>query len=108
MAGEYSFSKGDNIFKLIQKLSTKWYTTVVNIPIHYYQITLIEGSTIDELVDLFKNNHNLTKNKYCEDKKLLEWRMSKFFNWDGPDTEYEDSSSLEGMYRPDNRRRNCT
>ena len=92
-AGEYLISQGNNAIQLIQKISEG--------SVYYHQIRLREGSTINELIDLFKNNPNLTKNKYCEDKKLLEWRMSKFFNWDGPDTEYEDSSSLEGMYRPD-------
>ena len=109
-AGEYSISESDNLFKFIQKISEGSF--------YYYQIRLREGATIDELIDLFKNTTALKNDANCEDKKMLESRMSEyvsgkifqyrygwcmFCDYDDyiGDEPYEEIKSLEGMFSPD-------
>ena len=47
-AGEYLISKTNNTLQLIQKVSEG--------SVYYHQIRLREGSTINELIDFYKNN----------------------------------------------------
>ena len=80
-AGEYLISKGNNAIQLIQKVSEG--------SVYYRQIRLREGSTINELIDLFKNNDVLKKDKNFEDKNKIRSNLGLEIN------------SLEGMFHPD-------
>ena len=80
-AGEYLISKGNNAIQLIQKVSEG--------SVYYHQIRLREGSTINELIDLFKNNDVLKKDKNFEDKNKIRSNLGLEIN------------SLEGMFHPD-------
>ena len=80
-AGEYLISKGNNAIQLIQKISEG--------SVYYHQIRLREGSTINELIDLFKNNDVLKKDKNFEDKNKIRSNLGLEIN------------SLEGMFHPD-------
>ena len=80
-AGEYLISKGNNAIQLIQKISEG--------SVYYHQIRLREGSTINELIDLFKNNDALKKDKNFEDKNKIRSNLGLEIN------------SLEGMFHPD-------
>ena len=80
-AGEYLISKTNNAIQLIQKISEG--------SVYYHQIRLREGSTINELIDLFKNNDALKKDKNFEDKNMIRSNLGLEIN------------SLEGMFHPD-------
>lgn len=80
-AGEYLISKTNNAIQLIQKISEG--------SVYYHQIRLREGSTINELIDLFKNNDALKKDKNFEDKNKIRSNLGLEIN------------SLEGMFHPD-------
>ena len=80
-AGEYLISKTNNAIQLIQKISEG--------SVYYHQIRLKEGSTINELIDLFKNNDALKKDKNFEDKNKIRSNLGLEIN------------SLEGMFHPD-------
>ena len=80
-AGEYLISQGNNAIQLIQKISEG--------SVYYHQIRLREGSTIKELIDLFKNNSALKKDKNFEDKNKIRSNLGLEIN------------SLEGMFHPD-------
>ena len=80
-AGEYLISKGNNAIQLIQKVSEG--------SVYYHQIRLREGSTINELIDLFKNNDALKKDKNFKDKNKIRSNLGLEIN------------SLEGMFHPD-------
>ena len=80
-AGEYLISKTNNAIQLIQKISEG--------SVYYHQIRLREGSTINELIDLFKNNDALKKDKNFEDKNKIRSDLGLEIN------------SLEGMFHPD-------
>ena len=80
-AGEYLISQGNNAIQLIQKISEG--------TVYYHQIRLKEGSTINELIDLFKNNDALKKDKNFEDKNKIRSNLGLEIN------------SLEGMFHPD-------
>ena len=80
-AGEYLISKNNNAIQLIQKISEG--------SVYYHQIRLREGSTINELIDLFKNNDTLKKDKNFEDKNKIRSNLGLEIN------------SLEGMFHPD-------
>ena len=80
-AGEYLISQGNNAIQLIQKISEG--------SVYYHQIRLREGSTINELIDLFKNNDTLKKDKNFEDKNKIRSNLGLEIN------------SLEGMFHPD-------
>ena len=80
-AGEYLISKTNNAIQLIQKISEG--------SVYYHQIRLREGSTINELIDLFKNNDTLKKDKNFEDKNKIRSNLGLEIN------------SLEGMFHPD-------
>ena len=80
-AGEYLISKTNNAIQLIQKISEG--------SVYYHQIRLREGSTINELIDLFKNNDTLKKDKNLEDKNKIRSNLGLEIN------------SLEGMFHPD-------
>lgn len=80
-AGEYLISQGNNAIQLIQKISEG--------SVYYHQIRLREGSTINELIDLFKNNDALKKDKNFEDKNKIRSNLGLEIN------------SLEGMFHPD-------
>ncbi len=80
-AGEYLISKTNNAIQLIQKISEG--------SVYYHQIRLREGSTINELIDLFKNNDALKKDKNFEDKNKIRSNLGLEIN------------SLEGMFYPD-------
>lgn len=80
-AGEYLISKTNNAIQLIQKISEG--------SVYYHQIRLREGSTINELIDLFKNNDALKKDNNFEDKNKIRSNLGLEIN------------SLEGMFHPD-------
>ena len=80
-AGEYLISKTNNAIQLIQKISEG--------SVYYHQIRLREGSTVNELIDLFKNNDVLKKDKNFEDKNKIRSNLGLEIN------------SLEGMFHPD-------
>ena len=80
-AGEYLISQGNNAIQLIQKISEG--------TVYYHQIRLKEGSTINELIDLFKNIDALKKDKNFEDKNKIRSNLGLKIN------------SLEGMFHPD-------
>ncbi|MCS5549078.1 MAG: endolytic transglycosylase MltG [SAR86 cluster bacterium] len=80
-AGEYLISQGNNAIQLIQKISEG--------SVYYHQIRLREGSTVNELIDLFKNNDVLKKDKNFEDKNKIRSNLGLEIN------------SLEGMFHPD-------
>ncbi len=80
-AGEYLISKTNNALQLIQKVSEG--------SVYYHQIRLREGSTINELIDLFKNNTVLKKDENFEDKNKIRSDLGLEIN------------SLEGLFHPD-------
>ena len=80
-AGEYLISKTNNALQLIQKVSEG--------SVYYHQIRLREGSTINELIDLFKNNTVLKKDKNFDDKNKIRSDLGLEIN------------SLEGLFHPD-------
>ena len=80
-AGEYLISKTNNALQLIQKVSEG--------SVYYHQIRLREGSTINELIDLFKNNAALKKDENFEDKNKIRSDLGLEIN------------SLEGLFHPD-------
>ena len=80
-AGEYLISQGNNAIQLIQKISEG--------TVYYHQIRLKEGSTINDLIELFKNNDILKKDKNFEDKNKIRTYLSLEIN------------SIEGMFHPD-------
>ena len=80
-AGEYLISKTNNALQLIQKVSEG--------SVYYHQIRLREGSTINELIDLFKNNAALKKDKNFDDKNKIRSDLGLEIN------------SLEGLFHPD-------
>ena len=80
-AGEYLISKTNNAIQLIQKISEG--------SVYYHQIRLREGSTINGLIDLFKNNDALKKDNNFEDKNKIRSNLGLEIN------------SLEGMFHPD-------
>ena len=80
-AGEYLISKTNNALQLIQKVSEG--------SVYYHQIRLREGSTINELIDLFKNNTALKKDENFDDKNKIRSDLGLEIN------------SLEGLFHPD-------
>ena len=80
-AGEYLISKTNNALQLIQKVSEG--------SVYYHQIRLREGSTINELIDLFKNNTVLKKDENFDDKNMIRSDLGLEIN------------SLEGLFHPD-------
>jgi len=80
-AGEYLISKTNNALQLIQKVSEG--------SVYYHQIRLREGSTINELIDLFKNNTVLKKDENFDDKNKIRSDLGLEIN------------SLEGLFHPD-------
>jgi len=80
-AGEYLISKTNNALQLIQKVSEG--------SVYYRQIRLREGSTINELIDLFKNNTVLKKDENFDDKNKIRSDLGLEIN------------SLEGLFHPD-------
>ena len=80
-AGEYLISKTNNVLQLIQKVSEG--------SVYYHQIRLREGSTINELIDLFKNNTVLKKDENFDDKNKIRSDLGLEIN------------SLEGLFHPD-------
>ena len=80
-AGEYLISKTNNALQLIQKVSEG--------SVYYHQIRLREGSTINELIDLFKNNTALKKDENFEDINKIRSDLDLEIN------------SLEGLFHPD-------
>ena len=79
-AGEYLVSKTNNALQLIQKVSEG--------SVYYHQIRLKEGSTFNELIDLFKNNAVLKKDKNIDDKNQIRSDLGLEIN------------SLEGLFHP--------
>ena len=80
-AGEYLISKTNNALQLIQKVSEG--------SVYYHQIRLREASTINELIDLFKNNTVLKKDENFDDKNKIRSDLGLEIN------------SLEGLFHPD-------
>ncbi len=80
-AGEYLISNTNNALQLIQKVSEG--------SVYYHQIRLREGSTINELIDLFKNNTALKKDENFDDKNMIRSDLGLEIN------------SLEGLFHPD-------
>ena len=80
-AGEYLISKTNNALQLIQKVSEG--------SVYYHQIRLREGSTINELLDLFKNKAALKKDDNFDDQSKIKSILGL------------DINSLEGLFHPD-------
>ena len=80
-AGEYLVSKDENIFKLIKKISEG--------SVYYRQIRLKEGSTFNEILDLFSNNQYVKKDHHFNNVEKIKSILGL------------DVISLEGQFHPD-------
>lgn len=80
-AGEYLASKDENIFKLIKKISEG--------SVYYRQIRLKEGSTFNEILDLFTNNQYVKKDHHFNNLEKIKAILDL------------DVISLEGQFHPD-------
>ena len=80
-AGEYLVSKDENIFKLIKKISEG--------SVYYRQIRLKEGSTFNEISDLFSNNQYVKKDHHFNNVEKIKAILDL------------DVISLEGQFHPD-------
>ena len=80
-AGEYLVSKDENIFKLIKKISEG--------SVYYRQIRLKEGSTFNEILDLFTNNQYVKKDHHFNNVEKIKSILDL------------DVISLEGQFHPD-------
>jgi len=80
-AGEYLVSKDENIFKLIKKIGEG--------SVYYRQIRLKEGSTFNEISDLFSNNKYVKKDDLFDNVEKIKSRLDL------------DVISLEGQFHPD-------
>jgi len=80
-AGEYLVSKDENIFKFFKKISEG--------SIYYRQIRLKEGSTFNEISDLFFNNQYITKDHHFNNVEEIKSILDL------------DVISLEGQFHPD-------
>ena len=80
-AGEYLVSKDENIFKLIKKISEG--------SVYYRQIRLKEGSTFNEISDLFTNNQYVKKDHHFNNVEKIKAILDL------------DVISLEGQFHPD-------
>jgi len=80
-AGEYLVSKDENIFKLIKKISEG--------SVYYRQIRLKEGSTFNEILDLFTNNQYVKKDHHFNNVEKIKAILDL------------DVISLEGQFHPD-------
>ena len=58
-AGEYLVSKDENVYQLIKKINEG--------VVYYRQIRLKEGSTFNEIINLFNNNNYIKKDSYLND-----------------------------------------
>ena len=80
-AGEYLILKDENIYQLIKK--------IIEGRVYYRQIRLKEGSTFNEILNLFTNNNYIKKDKY-------------FYNLDKIKALLNiEVKSLEGQFHPD-------
>ena len=80
-AGEYLVSKDENIFNLIKKISEG--------SVYYRQIRLKEGSTFNEISDLFTNNQYVKKDHHFNNVEKIKAILDL------------DVISLEGQFHPD-------
>ena len=80
-AGEYLVSKDENIFKLIKKITEG--------SVFYRQIRLKEGSTFNEISDLFTNNQYIKKDHHFNNVEKIKAILDL------------DVISLEGQFHPD-------
>ena len=80
-AGEYLVSKDENIFKFIKKINEG--------SVYYRQIRLKEGSTFNEISDLFANNQYITKDHHFNNVEEIKSILDL------------DVISLEGQFHPD-------
>ena len=80
-AGEYLVSKDENIFKLFKKISEG--------SVYYRQIRLKEGSTFNEILDLFSNNQYVKKDHHFNNVEKIKSILGL------------DVISLEGQFHPD-------
>ena len=80
-AGEYLVSKDENVYGLIKKINEG--------SVYYRQIRLKEGSTFNEVLNLFSNNNYIKKDSYLNNldkiKAILNLKVK----------------SLEGQFHPD-------
>ena len=80
-AGEYLVSKDENVYGLIKKINEG--------SVYYRQIRLKEGSTFNEVLNLFNNNNYIKKDSYLNNldkiKAILNLKVK----------------SLEGQFHPD-------
>ena len=80
-AGEYLISKDENVYQLIEKINEG--------SVYYRQIRLKEGSTFNEVLNLFSNNNYIKKDSYLNNldkiKAILNLKVK----------------SLEGQFHPD-------
>ena len=79
-AGEYLLSKNENIFQLIQKISEG--------SVYYRQIRLKEGSTFNEILDLFSSNQYIKKGNHFNNVEKIKSLLDL------------DVNSLEGLFHP--------
>ena len=80
-AGEYEIAKNENVFQLIKKINEG--------SVYYRQIRLKEGSTVNEILDLFSNNIFVKKDSYFYDLDMIKSILNL------------DVDSLEGQFHPD-------
>ena len=80
-AGEYEIAKNENVFQLIKKINEG--------SVYYRQIRLKEGSTVNEILDLFSNNIFVKKDSYFRDLDMIKSILNL------------DVDSLEGQFYPD-------
>lgn len=80
-AGEYEIAKNENVFQLIKKINEG--------SVYYRQIRLKEGSTVNEILDLFSNNIFVKKDSYFRDLDMIKSILNL------------DVDSLEGQFHPD-------
>ena len=80
-AGEYLISKDENVYQLIEKINEG--------NVYYRQIRLKEGSTFNEILNLFTDNNHIKKDSHFNNLDKIKSRLNL------------EVDSLEGQFYPD-------
>ena len=80
-AGEYLVSKDENVYQLIKKINEG--------VVYYRQIRLKEGSTFNEIINLFNNNNYIKKDSHLNNLDKIKTLLNL------------EVKSLEGQFYPD-------
>jgi len=80
-AGEYLISKDENVYQLIEKINKG--------SVYYRQIRLKEGSTFNEILNLFTDNNHIKKDSHFNNLDKIKSRLNL------------EVDSLEGQFYPD-------